>query len=491
MDQIEFWGGFEVANLVIEECLNLFAEEIYNKEITFRSRGFGVNNTIEMILAVVEVGFVRNDIGGDQFDEEYDEPLPPETDTWMRSAIPVHKKFISPKIEKSDTLQPTDIKSTHSYKTSFYRSNTIQKLIKAPSKIFEAPVPFPMEIPEIEISEKEEYIRLKKERDFKRKQEEAARLEVLKKEEESKRKLLAKQLGGKMKSYTYDCNGKIILVYPPKTESELLEKIEFKLLKDPIPEEFPKSIPRTEQSTRAGLEKKKQLDPITERPFKQVQSLSILEHIRLAPGVSIGTSVRQLNPPKNLDSGPKKYIKKPKLLPLSSTNPSQTDPKPVKLLESMSELALTLPKISEKPKNSETQKLPLKKNSTLQKTAKKKVNQVKQYTKEMFSAEGLTEFDKFNLAILSDREWGKNPPMKNVKIPARVPKAATAKDRWEIYGYLGKKPKDEPFMTAEELWQISSNLKKPKERAYIEKVQHKTKHPPPPLGKTMLLDLNE
>ena len=484
MDQIELTAGFEVAYEVIEESLNLFAEEIYNKEIKFRSRGFGVNCTIELIFAVVETGFLRKDLGDEDLDQEYFEPLPPDTDTWMRSAVPVHKKFVNKRVEKTETIPQSDIKSTQSFKTSFYRTNTMQRLMKKPSKIFEEPVPFPMDIVEVEISDKEEFIRLKKERDFKRKQEEIERLESLKKEEEIKRKLLNKQFGGKMKNFTYDFNGKILIVNPMKTERELLEKVEFSIVPDPKPEDYPKSVPRTEHSTRVGNERKKQLDPIIERPFKQVQSLSILEHIRLAPGVTIGPSSRPQNSSRVPESALKPSIKKHQLLPLNPIIPP-LKPKSSRLLESMSEAALTLPKISETLQKS------TKRISNTQKTGKKKVNQVKQYTKEMKFTDNLNEIDKFNLAILSDREWGKNPPMKSVKIPARVPKAVTAKDQWEIFGYLGKKPKDDPFMTAEELWQVTSSLKKPRDRAYIEKVQHKTKNPPPPLGQSMLLSYNE
>ena len=484
MDHIELAKGFEIAYEVIEESLNLFAEEIYKKEIKFRSRGFGVNCTIELIMAVVEAGFVRNDPGDEELDQEYLEPLPPDTDTWMRSAIPVHKKFINKRVEKTETLLPSDLKSNQSFKTSFYRSNTMQRLMKKPSKIFEEPVPFPMEIVEVEISDKEEFIRLKKERDFKRKQEESERLENLKKEEENKRKLLARQFGGKMKNFTYDYNGKILIVAPPKSSSELLEKVEFTVVPDPKPEDNLKSLPRTEHGTRVGNERKKLLEPITERPFKQIQSLSILEHIRLAPGVTIGTSSRPLNSSRVPDSTTKSSMKKLQLLPLNPIIPPAKK-KSSRLLESMSEAALSLPKISE------TLQKPSKKVSSTQKTGKKKPNQIKQYTKDLPFTDYPSEFDKFNLAILSDREWGKNPPMKSVKIPARVPKAVTAKDQWEIYGYLGKKPKDEPFMTSEELWQIASSMKKPRDRAYIEKVQHKTKNPPPPLGQSMLMSYNE
>ena len=121
-------------------------------------------------------------------------------------------------------------KSSVSFKTSFYRTNSMRKPKNSPLKIKEDPVPFPMDVQIPEISDKEEFIRLKKERDFKRKQEEMKRLEALKLEEETKKKLLAKQLNGKGKDYTYDSNGKIIVISQFKNEKNLLESTSYKLL---------------------------------------------------------------------------------------------------------------------------------------------------------------------------------------------------------------------------------------------------------------------
>jgi hypothetical protein len=328
-------------------------------------------------------------------------------------------------------------------------------------------------------------MRLKKERDFKRKQEENTRLEALKKEDENKRKLLAKQFNGKMKNFTYDCNGKILIINPPKVEADLIEKVDFQVIPEK-PEEKIKSLPRTGQSTRLPQERKKILEPILEKPLNKVHSLSILEHMRLAPGVTIGTSNRVASTARihDLPSTHFKRFEIPGTQPLKIPDFEPRSLKPLKLVETVSESVLTLPKI-EKP---ETFKSQIK---TLSRPSRKKPNQVKQYSKEMHASDNLSDYDKFNLAILNDLNWGRNPSTRNVKVPARVPKAMTAKDEWEIYGYLAKKPKDDPFISVEELWKLSSQKKKPRDRPFLEKVQNKTKPPPPPLGQTMFVNLNE
>lgn len=494
MDDIDFLTPYALAQEVLDSALNQFSEVIYNKEIKFRARGFGVSYTLDLVLCVLESGFIRRETGCDIEDEEMPELCPPITDTWMRSSIPVHKKFVSPKIEKTERLETIpEAKSTVSFKTSFYRSNTLQKLIRKPSKIFEEPLPEPMEIDFIEISDAEEFMRLKKERDYKRKQEEIIRLEALKKEEDNKRKLLAKQFNGKMKNFTYDCNGKILIVNPPKIEADLIEKVEFKVKDEEKFEDKIKSVPRTGQNTRNQFERKKFLDPIVEKPMSKVYSLSILEHIRLAPGVSIGTSKRVANTARSgeLASGPVKKIEThgPGLQSLRMPEPgSEIMKKKLKLAESASEAGLALPQIQSRKELSLGTK---DKNKSKSKSDRKKSNQIKQYSKEMAADDNLTDYDKFNLAILNDLTWGKNPATRSIKVPARVPKAMTAKDQWEIYGYLAKKPKDDPFISAEELWKLSSQKKKPRDRPFIEKVQTKTKPPAPPLGQTMFINQNE
>ena len=492
MDDLDFLTPYSLAQEVIESALNQLSEIIYNKEIKFRARGFGVSYNLDLILCVLEFGFVRRETGTDIEDEEMPELSPPITDTWMRSSIPVHKKFISPKIEKTERLETIpEAKSTVSFKTSFYRSNTLQKLIRKPSKIFEEPLPEPMEIDFIEISDAEEFMRLKKERDYKRKQEEIIRLEALKKEEENKRKLLAKQFNGKMKNFTYDCNGKILIINPPKIEADLIEKVEFKVKEDEKFEDKIKSLPRTGQNTRSQFERKKMLDPIIEKPMTKVYSLSILEHIRLAPGVSIGNSKRVANTARSgeLVSGQIKKIENHSqgLQSLRMPEPgSEIVKKKLKLAESASEAALALPQIHNRKEASIGSKVKSK-----SKSDRKKSYQIKQYSKEMTADDNLTDYDKFNLAILNDLTWGKNPATRSIKVSARVPKAMTAKDQWEIYGYLAKKPKDDPFISAEELWKLSSQKKKPRDRPFIEKVHTKTKPPAPPLGQTMFINQNE
>lgn len=57
----------------------------------------------------------------------------------------------------------------------------------------------------------------------------------------------------------------------------------------------------------------------------------------------------------------------------------------------------------------------------------------------------------------------------------------------ELYGDILKKPKDKPFITPKELWENKApQMKKPRDRPNIERVDKKTRMPPPPYGYTMI-----
>jgi hypothetical protein len=100
--------------------------------------------------------------------------------------------------------------------------------------------------------------------------------------------------------------------------------------------------------------------------------------------------------------------------------------------------------------------------------------------------------EKFNMELIHNNKWGLNPPAKEPKVLERLPKKPTAKELREIYGYIVKKPKDKPFVTPSELWEGKGpKIKKPRDRPNIERVEKKTRMPPPPYGYTMINALPE
>lgn len=473
---------------IIERVLDEGAEILYDKDVYERSHKFGIENTLNLIIAVVEIKYARYDPGPALIDEELEEPEPPCIDTWVRSAITIHKKFRTVDKEKAETFIPTETKTSMSFKSTFTRMNSMRKQKPPVVKIHEIAVPIPMNLPEPEVSDEEEYMRLKKERDYKRKMDDLARQEAVKKEEENNKRLLAKQLLGKSKNFTFDYQGGIIIVSQPAIDKDG-EKIGYKITETILEEakESPKPSPRGAHSSLPTERKPRMLEPIIDKQFKQIQSLSILDHIRLAPGVSIvsGNNTKSIPSLRGIDYLGSKKSPKNEMATKSSKASKDTDTekeksaqfiqKPIKnmnLLDSLSENTASMPNL---PINIKRKLAPLVKES----------DQVKQYSLEMRNRDNLTAFDKFNLAIMTNSEWGKNPPTRAPKLPANLPKVATARDRWEIYGHIPKKPKSRPFMTTQELMEFASNIKKPRDRPFIEKVEHKVKPPPPPFGQTM------
>ena len=464
---LDLLTGFALASETIEILLENVKADIYDKEIYKRSQKFGIVYILELILSTVECKYIRSD-PGTVFDwHEDEEPSSNSIDTWARSVIPVHKKFKSPSITATDNLlQPLDSKSTVSFKTSFYRTNSMRRLKPAQEKpIKEGSLPFPMDFEMPVISDAEEFIRLKKERDFKKKQEEMKRMEALKKEEDVKKKLLSKQLNGKVKDYTYDCNGKLIVVVPFNTDKKVIETMNYKVLSQRLPaaEDLPKrsviEVPVVEKKTHA-------FDPSPERNYKFAPSVNILEHLRLAPGVSLISdqskstssprSLENRNAKKGTDSEPTLKLKKPlKELP----QPQSQTIKNMNLLETISENVRHLPQLPPVAKTYQYEK------------KKQTADLVKQYTRDSSKNLNLNSIDLFNIAILSNPKWGSNPPSKGVELPLRMPKSLTAKDKWQVYGHIIKKPKDTPFASTQDLWSLTDTVKKPRDRPYMERKQ--------------------
>ena len=381
--------SFEFARETIEKVLENTTKILYDKEIGLKSRKYGILNTIELLFCMVESKYIRFDTGFFEDTEEIDEPITPLIDTWVRSSIPVHKKFKAQQV-KIETSMANENKSSVSFKTSFYRTNSMRKPKNSPLKIKEDPVPFPMDVQIPEISDKEEFIRLKKERDFKRKQEEMKRLEALKLEEETKKKLLAKQLNGKGKDYTYDSNGKIIVISQFKNEKNLLESTSYKFTDNP--ELVSKELIKSSYDPTPVMKKFKALEPIPEKPFKQSQSVTILDQLKLAPGVSIV-------------SGPPKPVSSPR--PRENTRLAYTFTEPIIKTQKIPKILPAIPvknmpfmDIFNQTSDPTDTKQPKYEDKKLTNTTS--VDKIKQYTKDMIKSNNLNSIDIFNLGILSN-----------------------------------------------------------------------------------------
>lgn len=467
--------SFEIALKIIDVIVDRVGSEIYDNELYKRSFTFGLHYVLDIIVSTIECKYLRFDTGDCVDYEESIEPLPAGIENWARSTVPVHKKFKPIVTETKIDHFPgsMDGKSVKSMRSSFYRTGSIRKINKKKETIIqEGPMPFPLDLEKIEITEQEEYIRCKKEREWKRKQEEKIRLEAVKKEEEAKRIMLAMQMNGKSKDFTYDCNGKMILVNPFKNEKKLIESIDFRVQAEGTLRETPRSFVMESVKVES---KKKKLDPL---PVK-TQSLSILDYLKLAPGVSIITNQGKTSS-KPLEKNRKKAITK---ILQDNLKPSSSEPslklhkslkEPLKIPSSAQNLLSTMPEhitsqsklppIPEKPNLIQTNPLS---------------EHVKQYTKKGIIPNNIeiTQVDLFNLEILSNPKWGENNLNSHVKLPKRMPKTLTARDKWEVYGHIIKRSKDLPLLTTRELWNLTENVKKPRDRPFIEKKHKKTEIP--------------
>jgi hypothetical protein len=480
--ELDLFKSFEIASETIEILLESVVQTIYLKEIAHKSIKFGIDFTLNLLFSTLEVNFIRYDIGSVPDCEESEEPQAPIQDTWVRSSVPVHKKFIPPpEIEPSPLI---DAKSTVSFKTSFNGTGSMNKFKKTTNKIKEQliPVPVPMNYIQPEASDGEEYMRLKKERDSKRKIEEIKRLEILKKEEEEKKRQLNKQLNGKNNNFTYDYQGKIILVNPFVSGKGLIEQTNFKVVD--VNKEYVKETGNSVPGTVYSGSKMKILQPIKEKPSKVPQNYSILEYLKLAPGVSIIPGGHKYNnTPKPLDKTSKKLNWSEPIIKLDQV--LKDKPKKIPSTRVLEPIIETRPGLAKIPaKNNEIIKLSIK--DTDKNPEIKTADRVRQYSKDKNKDEYLTPVDIFNLGIISNTNWGINPSYTNPKLPIRMPKSSTAKDQWEILGHLTKKPKNAPFMSTQEIISLSTLTKKPRDRPFVEKITKKNKQPPPPFGQTMI-----
>jgi hypothetical protein len=116
-----------------------------------------------------------------------------------------------------------------------------------------------------------------------------------------------------------------------------------------------------------------------------------------------------------------------------------------------------------------------------------KYGKVRRYHGSAVGGEMTSPQDRFNAEIFKNQNWGVNPPNRPPKVVEKVPKKPIGNDLRELFGDILKKPKDVPFMSKQELWdQSGASLKKPRDRPFIERVEKKSRMPPPPYGFTMI-----
>ena len=503
-----FFPAEMIVHDIVEELVVKGAESLYDRYLEGKSAGFSVRALINTIFSTAELFHFRKEPGEPLVWLDDPEPDPSGIDTWTRHSIPVKTVIPFGKVPEQMATLP-DAKSVASHSTrrtnqqriggatrrgNFKESNTIDEPIQ----------PSPIEPSIQELDEEIESLRHQKERLTKRKKEETERLKSIKAEEEAKEKKIQKDSETmKNKTFTYDFKGKIILITPSKPETfpHLNQTVRYSL-PGPIPEE-PKPANKAKPSRFLPVKRNKTA-PKSEQDWVKnltVGQQAMFDQIKLSPRVALIDGPRSK---QGVDEGQElrtmTMTRKEYQLVSKAVKSAGQQPAPERRSSVCTSVDSDLKNFEGKPGFFES--IPdfegLGQEAFHPSSSMSPVRTNKTYGKvvrfgnsfEVSDQSGPT--DRFNADILKNKNWGMNPASKEPKIVDRLPKKASTKEIRELYGDMVKKPKDQPFMTNKELWDVQGPLlKKPRDRPHIERIEKKTRMPPPPYGFTMINALPE
>jgi hypothetical protein len=427
---------FDLVHLLMSRVLDAVIETAFLNEIKRKVVPYAIQSTCLYIFNSIDVLFIRHEIAEPCDLQENEEPQPPTSEAWARSVIPVKLKFIDPAEALSPTVltQGLNVSQSFSKKSgNIFRSSfkTTQK--KTFHRVHDEEVRgFPIEEEEKPYDPHEEFVRNKKIREEKRKIEEKIRLDYIRQEEKRKRQLVIMQFRGKIPQYTHDSSGKLIIVSPIKNfASKTLETVNFQVREKNVEVSLP-----DERKSEVFV---KNNSTVFHMPLVDKASVNIFENMQLLPGVSIKIPEVEKEKNEGFKITPQPQVEKVLRIP-------EVKPKLVKKPESM--------------KKSQTERI-------LPDSALKYKNTIKNIiksSKELEQMVSLSPVDRFNVGIMSNATWGANPSMRQVHLPARLPKRNDLKDDWEVFGHIFHKPKDNLFATPADLLTRTDQLKKPKDR---------------------------
>ena len=497
----------------IDQIITSGADLLYERYITIKSVPYSVSLSLNLFASLFELHSVRHEPSGFEVWSEDSEPGASPIDNWARNTVPVITKVKLPKSEPTTTFAP-DTKSVKSYSSRrsgmprLPKSSSIKTKVAETSSIDEGIIPVPIPEDKSEVNEEEEFLRQVKEREMKKRREDADRLKKMKDEEVEKEKKLQKEAEDmRKKVFTYDHRGKIIYVNQVKVESlpESFNECRY-VSQEPVVEEK-KVKPRKKSANDFTSVKRVKTAPVHEREWvKNVTSIqpSLIEAISLNPNVTFIDGSRTKYPPVEKADEGKTMTRKEYIMNY------QTKQENVNFIENLEKngkdekRSSTLSSFDSGRKGMDSKKdifeiipdyenLPQDKgdnvrgNRSVPPARSKTHGRIVQYGTGNKLDSSLGPMDKFNSDILNNRNWGVNPPLKEPIIIERRPLKPDMKQLRDVYGNILKKPKDVPFISASELWQENEKkLKKPRDRPFIERIEKKTRMPPPPYGFTMI-----
>lgn len=506
-----FKNSEQLSHEIVEKIVEKGSEMLYDNYISTKSIPFTVYSNLSLLASLVEAATMRHEPSGYSIWPEDSEPVASPIDNWARQMIPVITKVKMPQVEPSISFAP-DMKSVKSHSSRRSAMTRLGKTSKNPkglenSSIEEGIIPVPIPQEKTELDEEEENLRQRKEREMKRKKEENERLKKIKDEELDKEKKLLKESEDiKKKLFTYDHNGKIIYVNPVKCENLPENFVGVKYVsQEPVLEEK-KQKPRKKSAKDFSYVKRVKTAPAHEREWvKNVTNIqpSLIEVIALNPNVTFVEGNRTKYPPvEKAEDGKtmtrKEYVMTYQNKPEFQSSEVLIDKKSSSISsldsvkrghDSKKDIFEIIPDYNELPQTDQNISRNRKSATPARSLTHGRIVQYGAGTKLDLSAGPL---EKFNSDILNNRNWGINPPLKDPILIERLPKKPDSRQLREVYGNIIKKPKDDPFISANELWQSKGQkLKRPRDRPFIERVEKKTRMPPPPYGFTMVNALPE
>ena len=498
---------------LIETIMQNGGDLLYDNYISEKSIPFAVRSTLCVLGSTVEQYYMRHSATEGASWPEETEPSPCSIDTWARNAIPVKRKMRMPSTEQTSFALPADAKSVASHssrRSALGRSVRQGRSLRNPKEnasIEEivAPVPIPQD--KNNVSEEEEMIRTRKEREVKRKKEESDRMKKIRDEEVEKEKKMQKETEDiKNKSFTYDHRGKILYVNSVKYDSIPAMYTAVKYVSEEPLQELPKPLVRKTQTRDFASVKRNKTAPHQEKEWvKNITSIQppLIEAIKLSANVTFieGPRVKyaqNLEDSKTMSRKQYNALYQPKIdqtalntgMPDKKSSMGSSVDSLKRSPDSKGDLFDIIPDFEDFNAAAETNQKGSPVNSP-SRTAQQH-GKIIHYGSGFKADELAGSSQKFNAEILKNKNWGLNPPIREPRLVERVPKRPDSKELRELYGDIVKKPKDKPFITPQELWESRGPMvKKPRDRPNIERVEKKTRMPPPPYGFTMINALPE
>ena len=502
--------GFEAAYQTLDDIYTEGGDILYASYISLKSLPFGLRSTIDLIFNTVDLAYIRRETESLSGYPEDIEPTPCSIDTWARNAIPTQRKFkmMNPEINLMPTAMDARSMKSHisgrSTRSAMGRRSKPQGNIRnqkeTQDSIGEAPQPFPIIMQKTHITEDEEKLRLKKEQESKKKGEENERMKKLKEELDEKEKKMKKESGElKNKLFTYDGHGNVMFINQLKYDQipKIFTEVESKALDNP--KELTSIVEAVRPKRR--IEEANRIKTAPARDQEWVKNITSIQPptfdvIKLNSGVTLVDGARVKYPPMTSSTSLRTFTRKDYysqlVVPKHQTISLAYDKK-LPQVSSHESFKLTsgagsrLGVLEEMPDYEDVGEDAQIDQGIVAPAAKTK-NQGKitlygpgyQFNED-------TPLSKFNNEISKNKTWGANPGIANPVIPSKLPKKPSSRGMLEIYGNIMRKPKDQPFITSKELWEAQgTKIKKPRDRPYLEKIEKKTKLPPPPYGFTMI-----